>query len=86
MMRALISAMFGFLLVLLVFIFSLIPSAYILFWGSWFGWDCANADSISDKMSCGGTLLIMNGLIAFGVVLAFLTLRSQLRLRRQGLG
>jgi len=85
-MRALISSTFGFLLVLLVFIFSLIPSAYVLSLGGWFGWDCANADSISDKMSCGGALLIMNGLIAFGIVFAFLTLRSRLRQGKQGLG
>ena len=79
MMRALISGTFGFLLVVLVFIFSLILSAYILSWRPWFGWDCANADSISDKMSCGGVLLVMNGLIASGFVFAFLTLRSRLR-------
>jgi hypothetical protein len=83
MMRALISSTFGFLLVLLVFIFSLIPSAYILSSRPWFGWDCANADSISDKMSCGGVLLIMNGLIALGIVFAFLSLRSRLKQIRQ---
>ena len=82
-MRALISGTFGFLLVLLVFIFSSIPAAYILFWRPWFGWDCANADSISDKMSCGGVLLIMNGLIALGIVFAFLLLRSRLKQIRQ---
>ena len=81
MMRALISSTFGFLLVVLVFMFSSIPSAYILFWRPWFSWDCANADSISDKMSCGGVLLIINGLIAFGVIFVFLTLRSRLRQR-----
>ena len=83
MMRALFSRTFGFLLVVLVFIFSLIPSAYILSWGPSFGWDCANADSISDKMSCGGVLLIMNGLIALGVVFAFLKLRSRIREGKQ---
>jgi hypothetical protein len=85
MMRTLISSTFSFLLVLLVFIFSSIPSAYILD-RPWFGWDCANADTISDKMSCGGVLLIMNGLIAFVVVFAFLKFRSRLRQGKQGLG
>jgi hypothetical protein len=53
--------------------------AYILFSRPWFGLDCFNADSVSDKMTCAGILLCMNVLLFSVIIFVLLTIVSRLR-------
>jgi hypothetical protein len=49
-------------------------SSYVLFWRPWFGLDCANADSISDKLNCAGLMLAGDVLIYSAISFVLLTL------------
>ena len=62
-------------------IWLLLPGFFLLSW-KWPGLDCANADSISDKLNCAGAGLAANVLVywAIGyVVLSLLARRKQPR-------
>lgn len=54
-------------------------SSYVLFWRPWFGLDCANADSISDKLNCAGLGLSVDVLIYAATCFVFLTLWQRAR-------
>jgi hypothetical protein len=49
-------------------------SSYVLFSRPWFGLDCANADSISDKLNCAGLMLAGDVLIYSALSFLLLTL------------
>jgi hypothetical protein len=54
-------------------------SVYVLFWRPWFGLDCANADSISDKLKCAGLMLAIDVLVYSMICFGLLTLMRQLK-------
>jgi hypothetical protein len=83
MKRALDSFAFGVLCSLMLLALSLVTSSYALSCRPWFGLDCANADSIADKMTCGGLWLVISGLIFLWGSFAFVALRRRLRQGRQ---